>query len=154
MQAQSGFPPVAELLPHRAPLLLLDSVLAADEDRIRVAVTVRDQAPFGDGGGHVPAYVGVEYMAQTACVYSGLELRRQGQPPKIGLLFGVRLYQSEVARFEDGQHLQVSAQLILREDSGLAAFKCEIFSDEGASLAQAEIKAFRPDDINEYLSHA
>lgn len=152
MPAQSGLPPVADLLPHRAPMLLLDALLAADEECIRAALTVRAEPPFGDGHGFVPAYVGVEYMAQAACVYSGLELRHQGVPPKIGLLFGVRHYQSEVARFRDGQQLQVSAQLILREDSGLAAFKCGIFSDAGAALALAEIKAFRPHDIHEYLN--
>jgi len=153
MPAQSDFPSVAELLPHRAPMRLLDAVLEAGADHVRVAAIVRDEAPFGDGTGGVPAYVGVEYMAQAACVYSGLELRGQGLPPKIGLLFGVRLYRSTLPRFSAGQRLQVCARLTLREASGLAAFDCEIFGAQGESLAQADIKAFRPHDIREYLQH-
>ncbi len=134
-------------------MLLLDDLLIAGDDTVRVELTVRDAPPFGNGRGGVPAYVGVEYMAQAACIFSGLELRRQGLPAKIGLLFGTRHYQCSVANFDAGQRLQVSARLLMREDSGLAAFRCGIYGADGAALAQADIKAFRPHEIREYLNH-
>lgn len=143
--------PVESLLPHRGPLRLVDSLIDYDAERVKVALTVRDATPFGDGAGGVPAYVGLEYMAQTIQVFSGLELHAAGQPPKIGLLIGTRHYQCSVPRFNDGAVLVVSATRVMGGDEALWVFDCHIADEQGVLLASAQVKAYRPSDIREFL---
>lgn len=143
--------PVAALLPHTGAMRLIDELLDYDQDSLRVALQVRDQAPFGDGHGRVPAYLGIEYMAQAIAVFSGLEMSALGLSPKIGLLIGARRYDSQIDHFLAGQRLSVGVRLVMRDETGICVFGCEIFDAAGASLARAEIKAYRPDDIHRFL---
>lgn len=143
--------PVAALLPHTGAMRLIDELLGYDQHSLRVALRVCDQPPFGDGHGRVPAYLGIEYMAQAIAVFSGLEMRAQGLPPKIGLLIGARRYESQLDHFLAGQLLNVGIRLVMRDEAGICVFGCEIFDAAGVSLARAEIKAYRPDDIHRFL---
>lgn len=146
--------PVDALLPHTGAMRLVDALLDFDAEQVRVALTVRDTPPFGDGCGAVPAYVGIEYMAQTVCVFSGLEMRARGLPPKIGLLIGTRRYDAVQPAFAHGAQLTVAARLVLRDEQDLCVFACAIHDAAGHCLARAEVKAYRPDDIRQYLEPA
>lgn len=146
--------PVDALLPHRGPLRLVDTLLDYDAERVRVGLTVRDVPPFGDGGGTVPAYIGLEYMAQAISVFSGLELHSAGAVPKIGLLIGTRRYRATVAQFSHGASLVVNALRVLGGDEALWVFDCAITTADGVVLALAEVKAFRPRDIGDFLDAA
>lgn len=143
--------PVEGLLPHRGPLRLVDSLIDYDAERVKVALTVRDVSPFGDGAGGVPAYIGLEYMAQAIQVFSGLELHAAGTAPKIGLLIGTRRYHCTVPRFDDGALLLVSAVRVMGGDGAVWVFDCIISDEHGAVLASAQVKAYRPADIREFL---
>ncbi len=146
--------PVDALLPHRAALRLVDTLLDYGTDHVRVSLTVRDAPPFGDGDGGVPAYLGLEYMAQAISVFSGLELHSAGVAPKIGLLIGTRRYHAAVPRFADGAVLTVTANRVLGGDDTLWVFDCTISDAAGTLLASAEVKAFRPRDIRDFLDDA
>lgn len=145
---------VGALLPHRGPMLLVDTLLDYDAERVRVGLTVRDAPPFGDARGGVPAYIGLEYMAQAIAVFSGLELQYTGEPPKIGLLIGTRRYRASVPRFSHGAALVVTALRVLGDDEALWVFDCTITDAAGTLLASAGVKAFRPHDIREFLNDA
>lgn len=138
--------PIAALLPHAGSMLLLDELLDLGEEHITCAVRVRAQTRFCEPGKGVPAWVGLEYMAQTMCAYSGVEEVRAGQAPSIGLLLGSRRYQSEVEWFEIGSELVVRADLQLRDDNDLVAFQCTIH-ESGRMLARGDVKAYRPRDV-------
>lgn len=137
---------MSEVLPHEGRMLLLDEVLDADAEHVSCGVTIRKDSMFCDGVNGVPAWVGIEYMAQTASTYSGLEEARAGQRPTIGLLLGTRRFTTEVPFFSIGAQLRVEAQMILRDESDLVAFDCKILEGDRV-LARADVKAYRPKDV-------
>ena len=138
-----------QTLPHRGSMLLIDEVLAYEAEAVRCLVRVRRESPFCGNDG-VPAWVGLEYMAQAMGVYSGIELLQKGESPRIGFLIGTRRYDSIVPTFAIGADLEVSARVVLWEEDNLYAFDCAILH-EGRKLAWGEIKAFRPLDVHAYL---
>lgn len=146
--------PADALLPHRGPLLLVDTLLNYDAERVSVGLTVRDVPPFGDACGGVPAYIGLEYMAQTISVFSGLELAHLGEPPKIGLLIGTHRYRAAVSHFRHGAALVVTAHCVMGGDESLWVFDCTITDEAGVLLASAQVKAYRPRDIRAFLNDA
>ena len=142
----------AQTLPHSGGMLLLDEVLHYDAESVRTRLRVRADSPFCEAGG-VPAWVGLEYMAQTMGVYSGIELLQQGAQPRIGLLLGTRRYDAAVPVFAVGMTLDISARVVLWDESNLFAFDCAIH-ESGRKLAWGEIKAFRPLDVQAYLKES
>ena len=116
-----AFPDVAELIPHARRMLLLDSVIAHDPDWTKCAVDVDRSELFRDAGGGVPAWVGLEYLAQCIAVYGALVARAKGNQPRFGFFIGGRRLQLRVARFAPGQRLHATVHH-LRGDSGLVAF--------------------------------
>lgn len=142
--------PIAELLPHGADMVLLDHLRAYDEDSATCEVTIRPESPFSDGPSGVPGWVGIEYMAQTLCAYTGIVRRQAGRKIQIALLLGTRAYDCTRPYFAPGTTLRVHAELLMRSPDGVCAFACKI-KDGAETVAQAEIKAYAPDDIEEYL---
>jgi predicted hotdog family 3-hydroxylacyl-ACP dehydratase len=52
------------VVPHTGTMVLLDQIEYWDETGLQASVTIRADAPFADVSG-VPAWVGIELMAQT-----------------------------------------------------------------------------------------
>jgi predicted hotdog family 3-hydroxylacyl-ACP dehydratase len=138
---------IAQVLPHDGRMLLLEELLEHSDDGVVTAVTIRPDSVLCDGVHGVPTWVGMEYMAQAACAYSGVYEVRAGRQPRIGLLLGTRSYQTQVATFPLGARLMVSAQLVMRDDNDLAVFHCRIHHGD-VELAKGDIKAIRPRDIH------
>ena len=135
-----------EVLPHRGRMLLLDELIDAGPEHVVCAVAIERDTMFCDGVNGVPSWVGIEYMAQTAATYSGVEEARAGVRPTIGLLLGSRRYKPEVPYFAIGSRLRVHAELILRDETDLVVFSCRIVEGERL-VAQADVKAYRPKDV-------
>lgn len=144
-------PSIEELLPHRGAMLLIDRVTAADAERLSAQARVRADAWYADGKGNMPAWIGVELMAQAIAAFVGLEQRRQGRPIKIGFLLGTRKYSCAMSAFARDAVLDVTACLIYREASGLGAFDCYI-DLQGERVADATIKVFEPDDPARFMT--
>lgn len=138
-----------QVLPHRHGMLLIDEV-SYGADYGEAVLTVRKDSAFCDGVHGVPAWVGIEYMAQAISVFSGVEQLQGGKAVKIGLLIGTRRYESEVPIFAIGTRLNIIARIVDREDEGISMFACEI-RDQQRVLARGDIKAYRPDDIRAFL---
>ena len=147
----SAFPPIEELLPHRGDMLLIDRVTAADDEGLSAQARVRADAWYADADGNMPAWIGVELMAQTIAAYVGLQQRRLGKPVKIGFLLGTRRYQCSVPAFANPATLAIVARLAYREASGLGAFDCYITAS-GERVAEAAIKVFEPDDPARFMA--
>lgn len=137
---------ISEVLPYAGAMLLLDELLEHDDEHIACGVHVRETSRFCDGARGVPAWVGLEYMAQAMCAFSGVEEVRAGMKPSIGLLLGTRRYQSEVEWFGLDSNLIVRAHLQFRDENDLVAFQCAIHED-GRLLALGDVKAYRPSDV-------
>jgi predicted hotdog family 3-hydroxylacyl-ACP dehydratase len=131
-------------VPHRGAMNLLDSVAHCDPQAIEARVRVPADGLFvGDEG--VPAWVGIEYMAQAVAAWSGARARVGGGSPRIGYLLGSRRYEAVVPRFEVGAELRVFAHCELMGDNGLGMFECRIEQD-GRVLASGRLSVFEPPD--------
>jgi predicted hotdog family 3-hydroxylacyl-ACP dehydratase len=137
---------IATVLPHVGRMLLLDELLDHGPEHVSCGVTIRSATMFCDGVNGVPAWVGLEYLAQACCAFSGIEDVRAGGKPGIALLLGSRSYQSEAEWFPLGAALQVRVELQMRDESGFVAFAGTI-EEAGRVLARGDVKAYRPKDV-------
>jgi len=149
MTEQMTLPPIADLLPHRGTMLLLDRVLAFDAESASAECTPRRDAWYADTNGDMPAWIGIELMAQTVAAQIGLHKRSAGEPPKHGVLLGTRRYAATRPAFAAGEALLIRAVLAYRDASGLGAYDCSILAG-GAEIASATLKIFEPDDFKTF----
>ncbi|WP_083384777.1 ApeP family dehydratase [Cupriavidus sp. USMAHM13] len=147
--APEVLPPVAEVVPHAGAMLLIDALLHAGEDDAVARATVRATQLFVDEAG-MPAWVGVEYMAQTIAAWAGMRDRRAGRAPGIGFLLGTRRYECAQPSFAVGSELTIRVRSELAGDNGLGMFACTIEQD-GRMLAQANLSVYQPDDAQAFL---
>ncbi len=144
------FPAIEELLTHRGNMLLIDHVLACGPEGIRVAARVDGGAWYADMDGAMPAWIGIELMAQAIAALVGLTARDQGLPPRRGLLLGTRAFTASVPSFARNAALVVAASEVFQEANGLAAFDARIeLADE--TVAEATLKVFEPADFKSIL---
>jgi predicted hotdog family 3-hydroxylacyl-ACP dehydratase len=138
---------IGEIVPHAGRMSLLDEMVSYDFEHIVVAATIRENSEFFESGRGVPAWIGIEYMAQAVAAFSGIEDVQAGIKPQIGLLLGTRRYTCTVSEFAVGMRLEIGARLAMRDESNLVAFHCEI-RHAGKQLARADLKAVAPDDVH------
>ena len=141
---EAGSVDIRSVVPHSGRMLLVDRLLAGDEDSVTVSALVRAENPFADATG-VPAWVGIEYMAQAVAAWAGCRALARGEPAKIGFLLGTRRYLSAGAHFSFGAQLRIEARRELFGENGLGMFACRIFEGE-RELASANVSVFEPPD--------
>src|SRR5512139_2637408 len=106
-------PDIRDLLPHSGPMVLLDHVVAADDESLCAAVRVRADSLFYVDGG-VGGWVGLEYMAQAIGAFAGFHARLRGEPVRIGYLLGTRHYECKQPRFDLGRYLRIYVKRVLQ----------------------------------------
>lgn len=119
---------MADLLPHSGQMILLDKVTFVDETRLTAQLVVRGDGLLLGNAESVPAWTGIEYMAQAIGAYVGIQAKQAGLPIQLGFLLGTRRYDSNVDSFPVGSALSVTAEKIL-QDEQLAVFECRISGD-------------------------
>lgn len=142
--------PIAELLPHSGQMILLDEVLRFGAEDVEARLTVRPGGLFNLPDGSLPAWVGVELMAQTVAAFAGCQARQAGEPVQLGFLLGTRSFKCNVERFPVGRELHISALCSLRDDNGMGVFECHL-SGPGIQ-AEARLNVFCPPQIGSYLT--
>jgi predicted hotdog family 3-hydroxylacyl-ACP dehydratase len=140
---------VEELVPHRGAMSLLESIDEYGEEWLRASLTTSPASTFADARG-VPGWVGIEYMAQAAAAFAGIERAQRGEQPSIGFLIGSRYYRSMLEIIPFGTRLIVEAHLALRDEEDFAAYNCTL-SAQGQRVAECTLKAYRPRDIRPFL---
>ena len=99
------FPPIEELLPHRGNMLLLEQMLVADDDSAICCAAPTTAAPgMRKADGSMPAWIGIELMAQTIAAHAAFVARLSGKPPRPGVLLGTRAYKAEESFFLPAPH--------------------------------------------------
>jgi predicted hotdog family 3-hydroxylacyl-ACP dehydratase len=145
---QSTFQPIEHYVPHRRGLLLIDQVLAADDDSAVCALTVRDGLFADADAGTVPAWVGIEYMAQAIAAWAGVRHARHGSQPRPGFLLGSRRYLAHVHAFPLGQRLHVTVTCELLGENGLGMFECAVLDAlTGQPQAEARVSVYEQPEI-------
>lgn len=137
------------VVPHTGTMVLLDQIEHWDDAELQASVTIRADAPFVDANG-MPAWVGIELMAQTIAAFGGCCARRASQPVKIGFLVGSRRYIASQAYFPIGAQLQVNVKEIISGEQGLSVFECTL-QGPGDISASANINVFQPEDPEQFL---
>lgn len=132
--------PIGELVPHGPEMTVIDRILTYSPERTVAAVEITPRSLFLAGTG-VPAWVGIEYMAQTIAARAGYEARLRGERPAIGYLLGTRAYRSEVPEFPLGAALTIAVEPVV-VDEKLGAFQCSIAADR--VIATAVVNTYQP----------
>ncbi len=133
--------PIAQLLPHGPRMRLLDRLVSHDPGASVALVEISADSPFLEGEG-VPAWAGIEYMAQTIAAHAGAAARLASAPPAVGFLVGTRAYRSSVAEFPLGSRLTITARPLWHE-GGFAMFDCSIEMG-AATVASAAVSCYLP----------
>ena len=137
-------PDIRDLMPHSGPMILLDRLVAADDESLCAEVRVRaDSLFFVDGA--IGGWVGLEYMAQAIGAFAGYRSRLRGEPVRIGYLLGTRHYECTQPSFALGSRLRIYVKRVLQSQDGLAAFDCRI-DDETGMVASANVTVFQSAD--------
>jgi predicted hotdog family 3-hydroxylacyl-ACP dehydratase len=136
--------PIADLLPHAAPMVLLDCVTACDDDGLTASVTITPGTRFASPDRGVAAHIGVEWMAQACGAFAGLQAKSTGQPVRLGFLLGTRDFTADRAWFATGETLAVSVRRVYLDD-GMAVFDCQIDAGE-TTCARARLTVYQPGD--------
>lgn len=142
--------PVAVLLPHAGDMILIDEVVEFDEEQIRTRINVRPGGLFNRADGSLPAWVGIELMAQSVAAYAGCQAREKGEPVELGFLLGTRKFECNVEYFPAGSELIIHARCSLQDDSGMGVFECHL-SGTGIQ-ASARLNVYRPPQSAGYLA--
>ena len=135
---------IADILPHAGRMVLLDKVIKYDQQTMVVETRVRKDGLFDDGQ-TVPAWLGIEYMAQAVAAHGGMMRYLAGKPINIGFLLGTRRYNSNTSSFNVGDLLTITVERLI-EDQGLSAFACQIVGN-GIDIS-AKLNVYQPNEID------
>ncbi|MFP8966887.1 hypothetical protein ACKC9G_09945 [Pokkaliibacter sp. CJK22405] len=140
-----------DVVPHSGQMSLLSEITGFGDDWLSAAIDITPNTLFADENG-VPAWVGLEYMAQAIGAFAGTQERLEGRAPKLGFLLGSRKYSSPVEYFALGQRIEVKVTKNMEAENGLCAFDCEL---KGQAIAiEASLNIFQPEDANTFLRNA
>ncbi len=132
------------LLPHRAPMLLINKVIDVDQCSASALVYIDQNASFYQEGRGVPTWVGLEHMGQTAALIAGYQLENNLVKPHLGFLLGTRRYSAELEYFLPDNHLYVSCKEKAVVGDSLATFDCVIrYEHSDQILASASLSVYR-----------
>lgn len=152
-EGDTALPPIEQLLPHRGTMLLLDSVSAFGDESLTAHASVRGDAWYADRAGAMPAWIGVELMAQAIAAHVGLLAMRAGESVKPGVLLGTRRYEARMPAFPCGAQLHITINEVLRSEEGHGAYACTI-GHEDAMCAEAIVKVYQPRNFQTFIEEA
>ena len=137
-------PEIFELIPHRPPMLLINTIEAVSAQASRAIVQIDEHATFFQKDAGVPSWIGLEYMGQTAALIAGYQLREGLTEPHLGFLMGCRNYQVWQEYFKPATKLLVSCTQAAIVGKSLATFNCTIQDDSSKQeIAHASLSVFR-----------
>lgn len=145
---------IDDVVPHSGVMSLLDRVADYTEDWLLAEVAIGPHTLFADEAG-VPAWVGIEYMAQAIAAFAGIQRRQQGLEAAVGFLVGTRKYSSSHSYFPAGTTLKVEVEREFQADNGLGVFACSIkgLTAEGEDIdVAAALNVFQPEDVQAFLA--
>jgi predicted hotdog family 3-hydroxylacyl-ACP dehydratase len=128
--------PVADYVPHRPPMLLIDDIVDITDEGIVCRTTIHPDCVFAiDGRVHPSAMI--EFVAQTSAIFAGVLSARDGGPPRLGVIVGCREITFAVGSFAVGDELTIVSTKIFGEHQ-LAAFTATV-SRHGVVCAKVQM---------------
>lgn len=135
---------------HGPPMTLLDRVLEVGPDSAVCSCIVDEKNPFFCAQQGVPAWIGIEFMAQSIAVSAGARAVLAHEPLPLGLLLGTMAYHTRIDRFDAAATYLAHCRSLVRDDHGLGAFDCTLsLGDETIAAARLTVKELtRGEEIN------
>ena len=150
----AALPPVAAFMPHAAPMVFLERWLEHDADRTLCETRVERLAFLREPDGSLPAWVGIEMLAQTLAVHAGVTAHEQRNEPLVGFLLGTRRLTVAVARLSPGVRYEVECRRVWGE-RGLVCFETALRErGDEAVLVGGRLNAYVPEDVEALLAGA
>ncbi|GHD48049.1 Predicted 3-hydroxylacyl-ACP dehydratase, HotDog domain [Marinobacter persicus] len=146
------YPSVEQLVPHRGGMSLLDAITGLGDDWLEARARITAESLF-QSDGQVPAWVGLEYLAQAAAAFMGAVNGQGAGAARIGFLTGSRRYQSERPAFKVGSVLTLRVERIGVADNGLAMFEGSLVCHppQGQAFdARGRLTVYEPDDSTQF----
>jgi len=134
---------IDELIWHGPRMSLVDRVVSTTGDGLTAEVRIEPGRPFFESGAGVPAWVGVEYMAQAVAIFAGYRAKINGRKIPRGMIIGCRNYTTTEPVFSPGRVLSISVQELLCLNESLSSYDCEIRDMD--LIASARITVFGDD---------
>ncbi|MEP3486792.1 MAG: 3-hydroxylacyl-ACP dehydratase [Sneathiella sp.] len=123
-------------------MVLLDRFVAATESALEAEVHITEGSPFYCPEKGVPAYVGIEYIAQAISAYNGLLSYQNNEKIELGFLLGSRRVDLKCAYFPVGSILSILVNVSFN-DGEMAVFDGTIILD-GQAVVTGRINAYQP----------
>jgi len=133
---------IAELLPHRPPMILLDRVDDFATDTLTASVAITPSTLFCTDG-RVPSHIALEYMAQTCAAHAGTVALEKGKPVGIGFVLGTRDFVSMVTGYAIGDRLDITVTLVFN-DAEMGVYDCRIVVGDRL-VAKARLSVYQPE---------
>jgi predicted hotdog family 3-hydroxylacyl-ACP dehydratase len=115
-----------EFLQHREPMLLLDTLVESAGEVTVCEFCITEDWLFATPDLGVPAYVGVEIMAQCVAVHAGARARVEGFGPPLGFLLGTRHFKASVDWFDIDNTYRVTCEELFRDTNGMGLYECSV----------------------------
>ena len=133
-----------ELLPHRPPMILIDSIESVDlaAKTLVSKVTIKEEWSM--------SVVAIEFMAQTAAALAGYADKLNGvKNARLGFLLGTRKMTLNLDKFEVGKDYYTTAINVFGDEVA-GSFDCAVRDADGNVVASAILNAYRPQDAEEF----
>jgi len=148
MMKQPSIYAIQDIVPHSETMSLLDEVISVDDDGLKATAFAKENNPFLLNN-QIPAWLCIEYMAQTISAWAGSFAKMRGEEIRLGFLVGTRNFKANFESISLGEQLIVSISKELYNENGLSVFSCHLSS--GDMLATANINVFQPTNVDEFL---
>jgi len=138
------------ILPHQGSMRLVDELLDYDDQHAHARTRIAPDHAFRDAEGAVPAWLGLEMMAQAVAAWAGARGREKGEGVRMGYLLGARSFDAEVPVFAAGSLLDIHVQEVLRQDNGFGSYTGEIRL-QGEVIARGRLSVMETDTIGDSI---
>lgn len=133
---------ITDLIPQRAPIVMVDEFLSYDGERSTTALTVREDNIFVDGGRMSECGL-IEHVAQSAAARVGWECREKGVGVPLGFIGSVNRFTAERLPLV-GERIVTTVEVVQQVFAiTLIQAECRI-GDE--TVAQGRMKIFIKED--------
>ncbi|VAW58523.1 3-hydroxydecanoyl-[ACP] dehydratase [hydrothermal vent metagenome] len=133
---------LSDVLIHDDIMRLLDDVFDFQEKKLSASVSITSDSEFLNEDNEIPAWVGIEYMAQTIAAWAGITHRNRGNVLKKGYLLGTRKFTAHVTHFSLNSELTIFIEKVYEGDD-LGVFDCSITAADKL-LAEASLNVYQP----------
>ena len=124
------------LIPHRWPMVLLDTILSFDSHNICAGYTIPKDSIFLKNGSFTEAGI-LEHMAQSAAAYMGYSAFALNENPNIGFIGAIK--KATIIRLPKVSERIETEVEILYNAMGMLMIKCETCLQEEI-IASSEMK--------------